>query len=77
MARVTTPYPPRLMTKEKAAEYCSMGTDLWERIFGKMLTPISYSKGVKLYDRMQMDRVIDMQSGLSDADDPALGALNK
>lgn len=77
MARVTTPYPPRLMTKARAAEYCSMGPDLWQSTIGTMVTPIQYSKGVTLYDRLQIDRVVDLKTGMANDDDPSLKALGR
>jgi hypothetical protein len=54
---------PRLLSRDVAALYCGVSTNLFEDTVGKEVAPI-WLGGRKLWDRRALDRYLDAQSGI-------------
>jgi hypothetical protein len=57
---------PRLLTPDQAAAYCGVGRENFEARVG--VPPLQLFGARRLYDRIALDRWLDRQSGLAEAE---------
>jgi hypothetical protein len=66
--RLPSGMTPRLLSKEAAAAYCGMSSEMFDGTIGKDVPPIDLQRRRNLWDIKALDRWIDQQSGFTHAE---------